>query len=120
LGTDTQNAELRKDLSAFDAIAIVVGTIIGSAIFLIPSTIADLLRFPVLVLPIWIAGGVLTLFGALSLAELGAMFPGAGGLYTDVNLIWSVLTEFRVTPFCRSSFWLQRSGLQLPQSRSTL
>jgi basic amino acid/polyamine antiporter, APA family len=94
LGTDTQNSELRKDLGAFDAIAIVVGTIIGSAIFLIPSTIADLVRSPVLVLPIWVAGGALTLFGALSLAELGALFPGAGGLYTYLREAYGLLPAF--------------------------
>ena len=71
-----------------------MGTIIGSAIFLIPSTIADLVSSPVLVLPIWIAGGVLTLFGALSLAELGAMFPGAGGLYTYLREAYGLVPAF--------------------------
>jgi basic amino acid/polyamine antiporter, APA family len=51
-------------------------------------------RSPVLVLPIWIAGGVLTLFGALSLAELGAMFPGAGGLYTYLRETYGPLPAF--------------------------
>src|SRR5215469_7605881 len=94
LGTDSQNSGLRKELRAFDAISIVVGTIIGSAIFLIPSTIADLVRSPLLVLPIWIAGGVLTLFGALSLAELGAMFAVAGGLYTYLREAYGPLPAF--------------------------
>jgi basic amino acid/polyamine antiporter, APA family len=72
--------ELRKELSLFDAVAIVVGTTIGSGIFLIPSSIAAELNSLGLVLLVWLTGGVLTMFGALSLAELGAMYPGTGGL----------------------------------------
>lgn len=94
LKPEIQNSQLRKELGAFDGISIVVGTIIGSAIFLIPSTIADLVRAPVLVLPIWIVGGVLSLFGALSLAELGSMFPGAGGLYTYLRKAYGPLPAF--------------------------
>lgn len=91
---NVQKPQLRKELGTADAISIVVGTIIGSAIFLIPSTIADLVKSPVLVLPIWIAGGVLSLFGALSLAELGSMFPGAGGLYSYLREAYGPLPAF--------------------------
>jgi len=86
--------QLRKELGAFDATCIVVGTIIGSAIFLIPSTIAGLVRSPGLVIAIWIAGGALSLFGALSLAELGSMFPGAGGLYVYLREAYGSLPAF--------------------------
>lgn len=89
-----QDSQLRKELGTADAISIVVGTIIGSAIFLIPSTIADLVKSPLLVLRIWIAGGVLSLFGALSLAELGSMFPGAGGLYRYLREAYGPLPAF--------------------------
>lgn len=71
---------LRKELSFVDAAAIVVGTTIGSGIFLIPSSIAAELNSLGPVLIAWFAGGVLTLFGALSLGELGSIYPGTGGL----------------------------------------
>src|SRR5215469_4611600 len=89
-----QKPQLRRELGAFDGTCIVVGTIIGSAIFLIPSTIADLVKSPIFVLPIWIVGGTLSLFGALSLAELGSMFPGAGGLYIYLREAYGFLPAF--------------------------
>jgi APA family basic amino acid/polyamine antiporter len=89
-----QKTELRRELSVFDATCIVVGTIIGSAIFLIPSTIAGLVGSPALVVFIWMVGGVLSLFGALSLAELGSMFPGAGGLYVYLREAYGPLPAF--------------------------
>lgn len=72
---------LARDLSFRDGVAIVVGTVIGSGIYLVPGSVARQIPSVNLVLLVWLAGGLLTLFGALSLAELGAMYPGAGGLY---------------------------------------
>ena len=71
---------LRHELGPFDGIAVVVGTIIGSGIFLIPSFVAVQLHALGAVLLVWTVGGLLTLCGALSLGELRAMYPGAGGL----------------------------------------
>jgi APA family basic amino acid/polyamine antiporter len=73
--------ELVRDLTFRDGLAIVVGSVIGSGIYLVPGGIARQIPSMKLVLLIWLAGALLTLFGALSLAELGAMYPGAGGLY---------------------------------------
>src|ERR1700693_302271 len=73
---------LRKELNLFDAVPIVVGTVIGSGIFLIPSFIAAQLHSLAVVLFVWVVGGVLTVFGALSLAELGSIYSGTGGLCT--------------------------------------
>jgi APA family basic amino acid/polyamine antiporter len=73
--------QLRRELRLRDGAAMVAGTIIGSGIFLVPSTVAGELGSLAAVLLLWIVGGVLTLFGALSLGELGAAFPGAGGIY---------------------------------------
>jgi APA family basic amino acid/polyamine antiporter len=64
-----------------DATAIVAGTVIGSGIFLIPYSVANQLSSFSAVLLVWVVGGLLSLFGALALGELGAAFPGAGGLY---------------------------------------
>jgi amino acid transporter len=72
---------LLRALGLAEATAIVVGTVIGTGIFLKPRAIAELLDSPGLILAIWVAGGVLSLLGALSYAELGAMFPHAGGEY---------------------------------------
>ncbi len=64
-----------------DATSIVAGTIIGSGIFLVPNVIAAQLPSFFEVILVWTAGGLLSLFGALALGELGAAFPDAGGLY---------------------------------------
>ncbi|MEO8725187.1 MAG: amino acid permease [Acidobacteriaceae bacterium] len=70
-----------RALSMRDGVAIVVGTVIGSGIFLVPGAIAMQLNSLWMVLLVWVVGGILSLFGALSLAELAAAWPGAGGLY---------------------------------------
>jgi APA family basic amino acid/polyamine antiporter len=77
--------ELRRDLTLFDTVNLVVGTIIGSGIFLVPAEIARAVREPGWMLAVWIIGGVLTLLGALSLAELGAAMPEAGGIYSFIS-----------------------------------
>ena len=77
-----QQPGLVRELRLPDVVAIVVGVVIGSGIFLVPSDIARSLASPAHALLVWIVGGLLTLFGALSLAELAAMAPGAGGFYT--------------------------------------
>jgi APA family basic amino acid/polyamine antiporter len=73
---------LRKELNLFDAVAVVVGTTIGSGIFLVPSMIAAHLHSFAAVLLVWLVGGFLTMCGALSLAELGSMYPRSGGICT--------------------------------------
>src|SRR5277367_3956182 len=72
---------LARELTFRDGIAIVVGTVIGSGVYLVPGSVARQIPSMSLVLLVWLVGGLLTLFGALTLAELGAMYPGAGGLY---------------------------------------
>jgi APA family basic amino acid/polyamine antiporter len=72
---------LLRELSLRDATAIVAGTVIGSGIFLVPNSVAIQLSSFAAVLLVWLVGGLLSLFGALALGELGAAFPGAGGLY---------------------------------------
>jgi len=72
---------LLRALGLPEATAVVVGTVIGTGIFLKPRAIAEVLDSPGLILAVWVAGGALSLLGALSYAELGAMFPHAGGEY---------------------------------------
>jgi amino acid transporter len=73
--------ELRRELSLFDATTINAGTMIGSAIFVVPSVVALELRVPGLAIAVWVIGGMVSLLGALCMAELGAAFPRAGGLF---------------------------------------
>jgi APA family basic amino acid/polyamine antiporter len=73
--------DLPRVLGGTHATAIVVGTIIGSGIFLVPSEMMRSLGSPDLVYAAWIVGGLLSLFGAMTYAELGAMLPYAGGEY---------------------------------------
>jgi APA family basic amino acid/polyamine antiporter len=73
--------ELIRALGPWAAAAIVVGTVIGTGIFLKPSEMAAEAKSVAVVFAAWIAGGALSLFGALSFAELGAMIPEAGGEY---------------------------------------
>src|SRR5205814_10654821 len=74
-------AELKRQLGLLDATMINVGTIIASAIFIVPSAIALQLHASLPAILVWIAGGLVSLLGALSVAELGASMPQAGGQY---------------------------------------
>jgi APA family basic amino acid/polyamine antiporter len=74
-------SDLPRKLNFFDGAALLVGSVIGSGIFVVPSLIAQRIPEPGLVIAIWIFSGLLVLCGALTLAELGAMLPQSGGLY---------------------------------------
>ena len=80
--TNTKPGELARVLGLGDLIAIVLGTVIGSAIFIVPSSVLRSVgvRSDV-AMGVWVLGGVLSLLGALTFGELGAMMPEAGGLY---------------------------------------
>ncbi len=73
--------DLPRKLGLFDAAAIVVGIVIGSGIFVLPNLIAKDLPSGPAILAVWIVSGVLSFFGALAYAELGAMMPETGGQY---------------------------------------
>jgi APA family basic amino acid/polyamine antiporter len=73
--------QLRRALGLPDATLLVVSSVIGSGIFLTPGAIAGLLPHPGAILLVWMVGGALSLIGALANAELGAMYPRAGGDY---------------------------------------
>lgn len=72
---------LRRELGIWDASSLVVGTVIGAGIFLVPSIMARRLPSDAGILAVWVVGGILSLFGALAYGELGAMFPRTGGQY---------------------------------------
>ena len=73
LRTDPERSELPRVLGLFSLVGIVVGTMIGSGIFINPANVARELGSPTLMLAVWALGGVLSFFGALAIAELGAM-----------------------------------------------
>jgi basic amino acid/polyamine antiporter, APA family len=81
----TPEPQLARDLGVSHATAIVVGTIIGSGIFLVPSEMMQAVGSAKLVYLAWFVGGLLSFFGALTYAELGAMKPDAGGEYIYVR-----------------------------------
>jgi len=74
-------SELRRDLGVWSAAAIVVGTVIGSGIFLVPKTMVEKVGSVESVFLVWIAAGILSLAGALTYGELAAAMPEAGGEY---------------------------------------
>ena len=89
-----QLQDLPRVLGAPQAVAIVVGTIIGSGIFLVPSEMMQDLGSSSLVYLAWIVGGLLSLFGAMTYAELGAMLPYAGGEYVYLRGAYGDTTSF--------------------------
>ena len=86
--------ELARDLQLPHAGAIVVGTIIGSGIFLVPTEMMQAVGSAGMVYLVWVVGGLLSFFGALTYAELGAMKPQAGGEYVYVRDAYGPLAAF--------------------------
>lgn len=85
---------LRRELSAVDATAVVIGAIIGVGIFFTPSRVAALAGSTELGLWTWAIGGLIALLGALTFAELGAMVPRAGGQYELLRDAYGSATGF--------------------------
>ncbi|TNE63252.1 MAG: amino acid permease [Bacteroidetes bacterium] len=75
------SAELKRSLTLYGLVMIAVGSTIGSGIFRTPGQIVAQVHLPEYVIALWVLGGVVALTGALTYAEMGSMFPGAGGLY---------------------------------------
>src|SRR3954471_2623345 len=89
-----QESLLVRGLSTWDGALLTVGSIVGTGIFLTTSDMAKVLPHPGLILLVWLAGGLLTLAGALTYGELGAMFSRAGGLYHFVKEAYGPLMGF--------------------------
>lgn len=79
--SEVSKPELVRALGAWDATLITIGSVLGTGIFLTTADIARSVPHAGLILLVWAGGGLLTLAGALTYAELGGMFPRAGGLY---------------------------------------
>ncbi len=78
---DPKPAKLVRRLSLADAILLLAGGIIGSGIFLTAQDVATRTRYPQLFLAVWVIGALITLLACFAFAELGSMFPEAGGQY---------------------------------------
>ena len=99
--------ELRRDLGLWGAMAIVVGTVIGSGIFLVPRTMITRVGSPGWVFIVWIFGGLLSLCGALSYAELAAAMPEAGGEYVYLKEAYGPMWGFL---YGWTQLWVAKSG----------
>jgi APA family basic amino acid/polyamine antiporter len=93
-GSPPRPVELVRGLGLLDATLLIVGSVIGSGIFFAPSIMAGYLQSPGLLLGLWVLGGLLTLAGALSYAELAAAMPRAGGQYVFLSEAFSPLFGF--------------------------
>ena len=91
---DKTKIALPRILSLWDVVMIVIGGVIGSGIFLTPSDIASAVPAPLLMLAVWVAGGLLSFFGAVAFAELGAAMPEAGGIYVYLREAYGPLISF--------------------------
>jgi amino acid transporter len=85
---------LQRTLGLWAAIAVVIGSTIGSGIFRSPAGIAEKLPGPVAMLSVWVMGGVFALCGALTLAEVASALPQTGGIYVFVRDGWGRLAAF--------------------------
>lgn len=87
-------SKLDRHLGVFSATMIIVGSMIGSGIFIAPSIMAGYVATPGIWLGLWLVGGGLTLLGALAYAELCAMMPHAGGQYVFLREAFGRVTAF--------------------------
>ena len=92
--TSTPADQLVRRLGLWSSIGIVIGVTIGSGIFRTPATIAARVPDPTLMLGVWLFGGVISLCGALSVAELAASLPQTGGWYVYLRESWGRLAGF--------------------------
>jgi basic amino acid/polyamine antiporter, APA family len=99
--------ELKRDLGIWAALAIVVGTVIGSGIFRVPQAMILNVGSVPLVFLVWIVGGALSLAGALTYAELAAAMPGAGGEYVYLTEAYGPLWGFL---YSWTQMWVAKSG----------
>ena len=99
--------ELKRVLGLWGASSIVVGTVIGSGIFLVPTAMIRHLGSPVAVLLVWVVGGALSLAGALTYAELASVFPQAGGEYIYLREAYGPFWAFI---YGWTQMWVAKSG----------
>jgi APA family basic amino acid/polyamine antiporter len=87
-------SSLPRTMGLWSAVAVVIGTTIGSGIFRTPASVADRLPGPLPVFAIWIVGGLLAICGALTLAEISSAYPNTGGIFDFIRRGWGRLPAF--------------------------
>jgi APA family basic amino acid/polyamine antiporter len=94
MSTDPHKQTLARRLTLTNAIMVVIGSVIGSGIFLTPQNVAANVDVPGLMIGVWILTGLLTLAGALTNAEVASLIPEAGGQYVFFRVTFGQLTAF--------------------------
>src|SRR5437899_671403 len=87
-------SDLKRELGLFDAVMINAGTMIASAIFIVPATVAAAVQGTAVMTLVWVIGGIVSLLGALSIAELAAAYPEAGGQYAYLREAYGTMWAF--------------------------
>ncbi|MEA3166922.1 MAG: basic amino acid/polyamine antiporter, family [Thermoplasmata archaeon] len=100
--------QFKANLRLFEAITIIVGSMIGSGILLLPADMAELMPSPGLILVVFVTGAVLTIVGALTFAEMAAMFPRAGGQY---HFLKEGMGRAYGYMFGWTQFWVIQTGI---------
>jgi APA family basic amino acid/polyamine antiporter len=90
----SERTGLVRGLGLLEATTLIVGSVIGSGIFVAPSIMAGYIQTPGLLFGLWVVGGLLTLFGALAYGEMAAALPRAGGQYVFLKEAFSPLWGF--------------------------
>src|SRR5579872_681135 len=86
--------QLKKTIGLWSAVSIVIGSVIGSGIFMRPASMAQRLGSPVLIQVVWLVAGAVSMMGAMIYAELGTMFPETGGAYIYLQKTYGSFTSF--------------------------
>ena len=94
MATVATEGRLPRTLGLWSSVALVVGITIGSGIFRSPAGIARQAPDPLVMIGLWVAGGAITLCGALSLAEIAAALPETGGIYAYLREAWGRRAAF--------------------------
>src|SRR5437667_8449807 len=87
-------SDLKRELGLFDAVMINAGTMIASAIFIVPATVAAVVQGTAVMTLVWVIGGIVSLLGALSCAGLAAAYPEAGGQYAYLREAYGTVWAF--------------------------
>ena len=85
---------LKKSVTVIQALSLVVGMIIGSGIFLKPGVVLQSAGSPLMAIAAWVAGGIITLASALSVAEIASVIPKTGGLYIYLEELYGDIWGF--------------------------
>lgn len=118
-----EEEELKRDLSLVDAISTNAGTVIGSGIFAVPAFIALRVTDPLLIIAVFVAGGLLSILGGLTFSELAAAVPKSGGIYAWLRetlgdtvgflYAWSTIAVIQTAGIAAVSIFVSESLLAL-------